>query len=94
MFIDAAETFGIQFIIETHSEYLIRKLQVQTAKEVLKPEDTQIYYFYNPNEIPKDEKQIVPINILSDGRLNRPFGSGFLDESANLMMEIVNLNLN
>ncbi|TAE07506.1 MAG: hypothetical protein EAY72_14040, partial [Bacteroidetes bacterium] len=27
MFVDAVKTFGIQFIIETHSEYLIRKLQ-------------------------------------------------------------------
>lgn len=38
MFIDAAKTFDIQFIIETHSEYLIRKLQYLIAKAAALPE--------------------------------------------------------
>ncbi|WP_158550062.1 DUF3696 domain-containing protein [Runella aurantiaca] len=38
MFIDAAKTFNIQFIIETHSEYLIRKLQYLIAKSAALPE--------------------------------------------------------
>jgi predicted ATPase len=93
-FSEAAKNFEIQFIIETHSEYLIRKLQYLTAKKEIKPEDTKIYYFYPPNNVPVGEKQIYAINIKEDGRLSKPFGSGFFDESSNLMIELINLNLN
>lgn len=43
LFVYASKQFGIQFIIETHSEYLIRMLQVLTAKKNIKPEDISIY---------------------------------------------------
>lgn len=72
------------FIIETHSEYLIRKLQYLTAKKEIKPEDTQIYYFYPPNEVPEGERQVYPINIQEDGSLTKNFGKGFFDEAGNL----------
>ena len=39
MFIDATKTFNIQFIIETHSEYFIRKMQYLTAKKEVSPTD-------------------------------------------------------
>lgn len=39
MFIDAAKVFNIQFIIETHSEYLIRKLQYLIAKTAASPKN-------------------------------------------------------
>ena len=38
-----------RFIIETHSEYLIRKLQYITGKEEFKPAQSQIYYFNHPD---------------------------------------------
>ena len=87
-FVEAAEQFNIQFIIETHSEYLIRKLQYLTAKKVIKPEDTQLYYFHHPDRIPKGEKQIYPINIRKDGSLTKNFGSGFFDEAGNIALEL------
>jgi predicted ATPase len=71
-------------IIETHSEYLIRKLQYLTAKKEIKPIDTQLYYFYPPNEVPEGEKQVYPINIQEDGSLTKNFGKGFFDEAGNL----------
>lgn len=92
MFIDAAETFGIQFIIETHSEYLIRRLQTRTAEfyidkkknqPSISKECTQIYYFYSPDQGPEDENQIYPINIMEDGSLTKNFGKGFYDEAGN-----------
>ena len=94
LFIDAAKTFGIQFIIETHSEYLIRKLQYLTAKGEIKPEDTAIYYFYPPDGGPPGEDQVKRIDILKDGRLSSPFGEGFYDESARLMIELMNIHVN
>ncbi len=94
MFMDAIKEFEIQIIVETHSEYLIRKLQYLTAIKEIKPEDTQLYYFYPPDDVPEGENQIYPINMQEDGRLTRPFGTGFFDESSNLMMEIIKSSLN
>jgi predicted ATPase len=94
MFMDAIKEFNIQIIVETHSEYLVRKLQYLTAKKVISTEDTQIYYFYPPDDVPEGQNHIYPINIQEDGRLTRPFGTGFFDESSNLMMEIIKSSLN
>jgi predicted ATPase len=38
--VDVNKKFKIKFIIETHSEYLIRKLQYLTAKKKIKPNDS------------------------------------------------------
>ncbi|MBK8626370.1 MAG: DUF3696 domain-containing protein [Saprospiraceae bacterium] len=84
MFMEAIQKFNIQLIVETHSEYLIRKLQYLTAKKEISTEDTQIYYFYPPEEVPEGENQIYPINILEDGSLSKNFGKGFFDEAGNL----------
>ena len=81
LFVDLSKRFNIQFIIETHSEYLIRKLQYLTAKKEIKPSDTQLYYFHHPERIPEGEKQIYPINIREDGSLTKNFGTGFFDEA-------------
>ena len=83
-----------QFIIETHSEYLIRKLQYLTAstKSELTYEDTIIYYFYHPDDVPPGEQQIKKINILEDGSLSEDFGTGFFDESDRIAMSIWSMN--
>ena len=97
--VKATKTFGIQFIIETHSEYLIRRLQVLTADKNcnLKSEDTQLYYFHNPDKIPEGEKQVYPINIEADGALTKNFGRGFFDEASNLniaLYQVTSANMN
>ena len=88
LFVDLSEQFNIQFIIETHSEYLIRKLQYLTAKKEIKPSDTQLYYFHHPDRIPGGEDQIYPINIKADGSLTKDFGKGFFDEADNIALEL------
>ncbi len=82
-----------QFIIETHSEYLVRKLQYLTAtpNSELKPEDTTIYYFYHPKAFP-GYPQIQKIEILKEGSLSHDFGSGFFDEADNIGIDIWKLN--
>lgn len=92
MIIEAGEKFNIQFIIETHSEYLIRKLQYHTATGRLKPNDTAIYYFEAPDSKPKKKKRVRKINIQKDGRLSAAFGEGFFDETPRLMLSIMNLS--
>lgn len=85
----------VGLIVETHSEYLIRKLQYLTAKGELKTDDTVIHYFYPPDQIPIGEKQVKKINIRKDGMLTDDFGEGFFDETARWSFELLKLqNLN
>jgi AAA15 family ATPase/GTPase len=92
--VEAAEIFQIQFIIETHSEYLIRKLQYLTATKKVKPIDSVIYYFHEPDKVPIGEKQVKKIQILEDGSLSDEFGTGFFDEAANWELELLRLKNN
>ena len=91
MLVDAAKTFDIQFIVETHSEYLIRKLQYLTAKKEIKTEDTLIYYFHHPEYVPTGAQQVKKIEIQTDGSLSSDFGTGFFDEADNLAISLFNL---
>jgi hypothetical protein len=89
IFIDASWKFGHQFIIETHSEYMVRKFQYWVAKGKIKPEDVNIYYFDNRNDDPIVEDLIITkINIKPDGSLTKSFGPGFFDEADNIAMKI------
>lgn len=91
MFIDASYKFNIQFIIETHSEYLIRKLQYWTAKSVIKPKDIALYYFNDLKKIQKNTSQLQRIFIRDDGSLSQDFGPGFFDEAINLKLDLLRL---
>ena len=92
MFVEASKQFGIIFIIETHSEYLIRKLQYLTAKGELSSEDSVIYYFNSPEANLENEQQIKAIVISEDGTLSSDFGSGFFDEADKIALDLFLLN--
>ena len=94
MLIDAQETFGVRFIIETHSEYLIRRLQILTAEQKITPDYTSMYYFYEPERVPSDRKQVEKINILPDGRLDNDFGEGFYDMAVNMKFDLLRIKNN
>lgn len=88
MFVEAYREYNIHFIIETHSEYLIRKLQVMVAdKECnLTTNDVSLNYVEkDSNGISTNRK----IEILEDGRLSGTFGSGFFDEADSLAMNLM-----
>ena len=89
MFLEAYEKYNIHFIIETHSEYLIRKAQVFVAKykyeneEAMKKENPfKVYY------VPRDEDP-YEMEFCADGRFKNEFGKGFFDEATNLAFEIL-----
>lgn len=87
MFVEAYQKYNIHFIIETHSEYLIRKLQVMVAdkENALSPNDVSLNY------VEKDENGISSnrkIEILEDGRLSDSFGPGFYDEADTLALDL------
>ncbi len=91
MFMDAYKTYNIRFIVETHSEYLIRKLQTLIAKGELTPDNVSLNYIYEYDKTkrPPGKPQVMKIKINNDGRLNKPFGSGFFDEADNLAMDLL-----
>lgn len=83
MFVDAITNYPVNFIIETHSEYLIRKLQVLVAKGIVSKDKISLYYLNNPAVDNDKMPQVNYIPISSDGQLLSEFGTGFFDESIN-----------
>ncbi len=86
MLSDASSELGVNFLVETHSEYLIRKFQYMVATKKIDPEHIVIYYIYPPNQIPEGRKQVEKIRIKPDGLLDNQFGAGFFDEATKLMV--------
>lgn len=87
MFVEANQEYNIRFIIETHSEYLIRKLQVMVADKEngLTSNDVSLNY------VEKDENGVShnrQIKILDDGGLSDSFGPGFYDEADTLAIQL------
>lgn len=91
MLIDAYKKFDIQFVLESHSEYLIRKLQYLVAKKEINPTDISIYYLYQPDKIPEGAKQVEKIELDENGILSQEFGTGFFDEALNWKFELLRL---
>ncbi len=91
MFADAYKNYNIHFIVETHSEYMVRKLQTLVAKKELTPEEVSLQYVYNADaeKRPKGEPQVKNIEIREDGILRDSFGPGFFDEADNLAMDLL-----
>lgn len=76
-----------KFLIETHSEYLIRRTQVLVAEMGLEETDLEkqnpfkVYYFPEDG-IPYEMK------YLTSGRFENKFGEGFFDEASNSALTI------
>jgi predicted ATPase len=88
----ANKTFGIRFIIETHSEYLIRKLQYLTAKKEINLNNTVVYYFNSDEYVNNKEPKVKEIFIGKFGGLSDTFGPGFFDEATDLKFQLMKLN--
>ena len=80
---DAYENFGIHFIVETHSEYCVRKTQllVKDFHNKKRGNPFRVYYILI-GESP------YKMNYRSDGTFSEEFGKGFFDEAANLAFEL------
>ena len=87
MFVEAYQKYNIHFIIETHSEYLIRKLQVMVAdkENSLSPNDVSLNYVEKVKNGVSYNRQI---KIQEDGRLDGSFGEGFYDEAGGLSRQL------
>lgn len=86
LFLEAYRKFNIQFIVETHSEYLIRQTQV-LVKESTKLNNIftnpfAVYYFgadKGPYQMEYDE----------EGKFIQDFGPGFFDQSRKLTRKLL-----
>lgn len=89
LFHDVYINYGILILVETHSEYLIRKTQLWVKEK---------QYEVNPNENPfcviyfdKDMKQWT-MNYREDGVFRESFGSGFFDVSSQQAISLLKKN--
>ena len=77
---DAATNYGIRFIVETHSEYLIRKTQAIVSRFTKEEFDNNPFIVYYFNE----DGSVKELGFKESGRFKESFGPGFFDESARL----------
>ena len=86
LFLSVNTEYGIKLIIETHSEYLIRKTQllVKENEFEIKPNENPfcVIYFDNSN------KQ-WHMNYREDGKFINEFGSGFFDETRKIVKKMM-----
>lgn len=87
--LDAYKYFNFHFIVETHSEYLIRKTQVLVAQmgfenNVESVEKSPFVTYY----IPENSKP-YSLGYRKDGKFMEAFGTGFYDEASNLAFELL-----
>ncbi len=79
-----------KYLIETHSEHLIRGFQIQVAKGKLSPEDIIIYY------VDKNDKGISSVKEITldeKGNFTTEWPEGFLDLTAKAAYELLNNQL-
>ena len=69
---------GVQLIIETHSDHFLNGIRVATKEQILKPHDTNIYYFNKDNINMSSE--VFQMSIDESGRINEDWPNGFFDE--------------
>jgi predicted ATPase len=84
-FIRQATTQDKQYIIETHSEYLLNRIRLAIVKEEIAPSDISVYFFENSQEGTITHE----IEFTKDGQIkNAP--QGFFDT---YMMDVMNIAL-
>lgn len=89
MFLHAYNKYNIHFVVETHSEYLIRKTQVLVKNENYSTNEeaeqsTPFITYYLPAK-----GKPYSLRYRKDGKFAEKFGEGFYDEAASLTFEIL-----
>lgn len=89
MMLYAYDNYNIHFIVETHSEYLIRKSQVLVSRmNFIDNEDSDLNNPFKTYYVPIGAKP-YSLGYRKDGKFAESFGPGFYDEAANLTFEIM-----
>lgn len=90
LFFEVNQKYGIEFIIETHSEYILRKSQVIVSENELEisPNENPFKIFYLDLH---EQPPFYPIKFDSDGVLRKSFGTGFFDEASDSNLQLLKL---
>lgn len=89
MLLEAYRLYNINFIVETHSEYLIRRSQVLVAQMGFQSNaEADEHSPFRTIYVPDNDR---PYNLFyrKDGKFAESFGPGFFDEASRLMFEIL-----
>lgn len=76
--------YGFRFVIETHSEYLIRRTQAMIATEEVQFEKNPFKVYYFP-----EEGEPYDMVYQQNGTFEKSFGNGFYDEASKLSMTVL-----
>lgn len=87
LFVELA-SYGTQVIVETHSEYFVRRLQYLIAKGEFNPNWASVTYLDAQDLESREGPNIRQISIDEDGQLSESFGSGFFDQATDLMVDL------
>lgn len=91
LFLYLNREYFCRFLIETHSEYIIRKTQVIVAEQDYKTEDDLkehnpfMVYFFEPNASDRPRRMDYAVS----GAFKEKFGEGFFDEASKWDMTII-----
>ncbi|MBK9273047.1 MAG: AAA family ATPase [Flavobacteriales bacterium] len=87
LFLGVHRKHGVEFIIETHSEYAIRKTQalVKVNEFEVPPNENPFTIVY----FDKDGLSTWKMKYRPDGRFENEFGEGFYDISGNLTLDLI-----
>lgn len=85
---DINSKFGLRFIIETHSEYLIRRSQVLVAEQC---QNDSSWIVNNPFKIYYFPNDGIPYDMVyqTNGHFEESFGEGFFDEAGRWTRELM-----
>ncbi len=82
LFLDVTKNYGCQLIVETHSEYLVRRSQLLVSD--LKSENPFNVYYFPSDGMP------YSMRYNEYGMFEgRQFGSGFFDEASNMHLQLL-----
>lgn len=95
MFYEAKQRFDINFIVETHSEYVVRKSQVFVNENDLQiaPNENPFSVIYFDKDINK-ETPIWNMIYNEDGSFKNSFGEGFFDTASSIALHLIKLRRN
>lgn len=79
---------GHQVLVETHSEYLVRRLQYLVARGKCDNDSTSLLYVDGVGDGETRSPNVRAISIDEHGQLSEPLGSGFFDEATDLMVDL------
>jgi predicted ATPase len=74
-----AASYGVQIILETHSDHVLNGIRLAVHDGKISPEDVQLHYFYREDKKGNLATEVISPNIDRRGRIDR-WPDGFFDE--------------